>query len=532
MNIPFSILLLTPKLDPCHWIHRPFNQIQGCSFHLEQITAAEVQAMPLLRLYDLYLLDARVGQYEYWVKRFAPSPVLLLTETVSAGQAALSTGIANYLAETELSVPLLEHCLRWCTLQSQRSGFQPAEAEDTAMQMKTAMQMEVEHLQQLNQSLMQELQVCRYIEAALQESEARLNIILNSTSDGILIVDRSGKVRFANPAAARLLGQPLEALTEYQFCHPTVMEHPVELDLSGDRQEPRFGEMTVAETEWEGTPVYAVTLRDVTQRRQAKLQLQQEVKNRQVVQQQLQVLNQELLRSNAELEQFASIVSHDLQQPLASIDANVRLLTMKHPELLTGEAQRFINRISETAHRMQRLIQDLLMYARLKGNDQATLQPTDCNRIVRYAIAHLEQVIQVNQATIVYDPLPVVVGNPSQLTQLFQNLICNAIQYRQQTSPKIRISALTQADEVLFRVEDNGIGIEADYFETIFQIFKRLHSADKYPGTGIGLATCKKIVEFHGGRIWVESQVGVGTTFWFTLPTAELATVERAEVPH
>ncbi|HEY9651145.1 MAG TPA: response regulator [Coleofasciculaceae cyanobacterium] len=270
--------------------------------------------------------------------------------------------------------------------------------------------------------------------------------------------------------------------------------------------------------------------------------------------------NQELVRSNKDLEEFAFIASHDLRSPLQSLKAFTYLLTQKYQDVLDEKATRYITRIAEAGDRMERLIQDLLNYSRV-GTSSIELEPTDCNQILELVLADLQEVIDSTGAVINYKNLPTVAGNTTQLTQLFQNLIGNALKFRHpdvvpqitisvkpknfvekelsnvktqlsnieannsssvplashQTSPGQQSQESQGVNEWLFGIQDNGIGIEPDYFERIFQVFQRLHSIEEYPGTGIGLAICKKIVERHGGCIWVESSFGVGTTFFFTL---------------
>ena len=226
---------------------------------------------------------------------------------------------------------------------------------------------------------------------------------------------------------------------------------------------------------------------------------------------------QELARSNAELEQFAYAASHDLQAPLRTIASYAQLLERRYKDKLDAKAQKFIDYIVDGALRMQVLIGDLLQYSRV-GRQGGSFQLTDCNLVLEEAIANLGSAIRKNQAIVTYSNLPAIVADDRQLVQLFQNLIDNAIKYRRAEKPVVRVSAMELQEEGwLFSVCDNGIGIDSQYAERIFIIFKRLHLREEYPGTGIGLAICKKIVERHGGRIWVESEPGRGSRFNFTL---------------
>ena len=246
------------------------------------------------------------------------------------------------------------------------------------------------------------------------------------------------------------------------------------------------------------------------------LLLQKEIGNRQRVESALLKSNQELARSNAELEQFAYVASHDLQAPLATIASYAQLLEKRYKDQLDSQANKFIGNIVQGCTRMQSLIDDLLEYSRV-GRSQKPFKTTNCNQVLEQALANLQATIRDNKAVVSYSELPVVTGDMSQLVQLFQNLVGNAIKYRQDAPPAVSISACKQQETWLFSVSDNGIGIAPQHQERIFQIFQRLHTQKEYSGTGIGLAICQKIVERHGGRIWVESEPGRGSTFYFIL---------------
>jgi signal transduction histidine kinase len=238
--------------------------------------------------------------------------------------------------------------------------------------------------------------------------------------------------------------------------------------------------------------------------------------NLQRLQQQLMEQNRELARSNRELAQFAYVVSHDLQQPLQSITGFAKLLLLKYGANLDTDAHDYLNRITDSGSRMQRLIQDLLTYAQV--DKQAKLELIDCNRVLEQVLENLQTTLGERNGTLTHAPLPQVMGNETQLAQLFQNLISNGIKFtRPDVPPAIDITVEEQSGYWLFKVRDHGIGIAAENLERVFEVFYRLHPTTQYPGTGIGLATCKKIVEFHGGNIWVTSELGNGTTFYFTL---------------
>jgi signal transduction histidine kinase len=228
---------------------------------------------------------------------------------------------------------------------------------------------------------------------------------------------------------------------------------------------------------------------------------------------------EELARSNRDLEQFAYVASHDLQEPLRMVATYTQLLAERYKGKLDENADKYIHYAVDGALRMQMLVKDLLAFSRV-GRKQEARRDTDCSLLVGNVIANLHAVIQETGARISYQTLPVLVADQSELLQLFQNLIGNAIKFRRGT-PEIRITAKKEKKEWLFSVEDNGIGIAPQHVEDVFEIFKRLHTREEYPGSGIGLAICKKIVEHNQGRIWVESQPGQGSKFRFTWPFPE-----------
>ncbi len=259
---------------------------------------------------------------------------------------------------------------------------------------------------------------------------------------------------------------------------------------------------------------------------ESKADLEIKVRDRtrelELVNRQLLKLNQELTCSNQELEQFAYIVSHDLREPLRMVTSFTQLLKQKYAGHLDAEADKIIGFAVDGAIRMEELINDLLAYSQV-GNSGKTLELVDTEVVLDQALSNLHLALQETNAQIIREPLPAVVGDTTQLIQLWQNLIANAIKYRTAESPRIEIGATAELDQYLFWVKDNGIGINPQYSDRIFQIFQRLHTRQEYPGTGTGLAICHKIVERHGGKIWVESELGQGATFYFTLPVEQEA---------
>jgi signal transduction histidine kinase len=228
-------------------------------------------------------------------------------------------------------------------------------------------------------------------------------------------------------------------------------------------------------------------------------------------------VQEELARSNQDLEQFAYVASHDLQEPLRMVATYTQLLAERYRGQLDENADKYIHYAVDGALRMQALVQDLLSFSRV-GRQSTDLQSTDCNLVVDTAVQNLRTAVEDSGAQVRHDPLPTVRADGSQLLQVFQNLIGNALKFRGPDRPSIHVSAGKKGREWVFSVADNGIGIAPEHAEMIFVIFKRLHTRAEYAGSGIGLSICKKIIERQGGRIWVESQLGQGATFKFTLP--------------
>jgi signal transduction histidine kinase len=227
----------------------------------------------------------------------------------------------------------------------------------------------------------------------------------------------------------------------------------------------------------------------------------------------------ELARSNAELEQFAYVASHDLQEPLRMIANYTQLLAERYRGKLDAQADKYIGYSVDGALRMQALIQDLLKFSRV-GRAEVEPRTTDCQAVVEQASKNLQAAIEESGTAVNCKGLPTMMADPAQLTQVFQNLIANAIKFRGTDHPVVEISAKKMENEWMFAVSDNGIGIPADHWQDIFVIFRRLHTREEYAGNGIGLSICKKIIERHGGKIWIEAQATPGSCFKFTLPFA------------
>jgi hypothetical protein len=249
----------------------------------------------------------------------------------------------------------------------------------------------------------------------------------------------------------------------------------------------------------------------------ANTQLQTEIAERRIADENLRRAAEDLSRSNRDLEQFAYVASHDLQEPLRAVSGYIQLLQQRYADKLDEKALQYIDGAVDGALRMQTLITDLLAFSRV-GTRERTIAWCDLSTALASALENLRVGIREADAKISSDPLPKLNVDSTQISLLLQNLIGNAIKFRSEHAPAIHIGAKKRQKEWLFWVKDNGIGISPQYTERIFMIFQRLHTRRKYPGTGIGLAICKKIVERHGGKIWVESIPEKGSTFYFTIP--------------
>ncbi|MGJ5633087.1 PAS domain S-box protein [Nostoc sp. CALU 1950] len=424
-------------------------------------------------------------------------------------------------------------------------------------------------------------------EIALEKSERRYRSLVIATSQAVWITNANGEVVEDIPAWRALTGQSEEKVKGWGWLdaiHPEDRERTSQVWIQALEKKGIYQiehRLQVADgsyrffavravpildannkiQEWVGTDTditeQQIALRD---RNLAQLALQQANEELEIKVQartaELQKLNEELKRSNQELEQFAYVASHDLQEPLRAVTGYTQLLENEYQDCLDESAQEYFGYIIDGAKRMQQLIQDLLAYSRIGTRGQEFVL-VDCNTALSLALNNLHVAIAQSKAIITHDPLPKLLADKTQMVQLFQNLISNAIKFCRQEPPQIHISALlkerekaeeelltphsplptphsslptphsplptqhsalsTHHSEWLIWVQDNGIGIKPQYLERIFEVFRRLHTRREFPGTGIGLAICKKIVERHGGRIWVESEPGIGTVFYLTL---------------
>ncbi len=263
--------------------------------------------------------------------------------------------------------------------------------------------------------------------------------------------------------------------------------------------------------------IYYVLSRDISERKRAETVLKEKVEELQRAEEKIKKTLEELARSNIELEQFAYVASHDLQEPLRAVAGYVQLIERKYSDRLNAEALEYIKNSVAGAERMKILINDLLAFSRV-GSMGKPFEKVDMNTIFDSVVFGSKARIDKSGAKITRDNLPVIMGDDIQMAQIFQNLIGNSIKFKSGSSSVIHAGVKDNGSEYLFWVKDNGIGIEKEFFEKIFVIFQRLHARNQYPGTGIGLSICMKIVGRHHGKLWVESELGKGATFYFTIP--------------
>ncbi len=355
------------------------------------------------------------------------------------------------------------------------------------------------------------------------ETLRKLTRAVEQSASMVVITDPNGYIEYVNPKFTETTGYPAkEAIGQ----HTRILrsgEKPQDeykqlwktITTGGEWRGEFHNKKKNGELYWESASIspiknpngvithFLAVKEDITARKEAEAALIQTAK--------------ELARSNTDLEQFAYIASHDLQEPLRMVSSYVQLLAQRYRGKLDSDADEFINFAVDGANRMQKLIKDLLAFSRI-GRRGKPFEPVECETLLIQVLTNLQLVADENGVAISHDPLPTIMADNSQVFQLLQNLISNAIKFHGQEQPNVHISAKENQEQWVFSVRDNGIGIEPRQLERIFMIFQRLHTAQEYPGTGIGLAVCQRIVERHDGQIWVESQPGQGSTFYFTIP--------------
>lgn len=365
----------------------------------------------------------------------------------------------------------------------------------------------------------------KWAEEALIEERDRAKNYLDIAGVIIVIIDSDQKVSLINKKGCGILGyEEKEIIGENWFDTfiPKRKRDEVKAAfkklMDGEIKPVEYFENPILTKDKEERIIawHNIFLRDEDSKIIATLSSGEDITERKKTDDKLRRLTSELKRSNADLQQFAYTASHDLQEPLRVVAGFVRLLEKRYKDKLDEKAHEFIDYTVDGVTRMQMLIKDLLAYSQVSTKGHI-FKTTNCSVALEEAIWNLHTAIEVSSTEITYDLLPTVIGDYSQLIRLFQNLIGNAIKFRGSEPLKIHISAEQKENEWVFSVKDNGIGIDPKFFDRIFVIFQRLHTRDEYDGTGIGLSICKKIVERHGGKIWVESEHGKGSTFYFSL---------------
>ncbi len=362
-------------------------------------------------------------------------------------------------------------------------------------------------------------------EEKLGEERNLLRKIIDQLPSGLFVKDTASRYLLNNQAHLAMLGVKTQAEATGRTTLDFFPGERGRQALAGDQQvldggaailnQEKLDVLAEGHTRW--SLVTKVPLHDSHGQLVGLVGVSHDITERKRQEEEAKKSAEELARSNAELEQFAYVASHDLQEPLRAVASCVQLLKKRYEGKLDARADEFIAHAVDGTKRMQALISDLLDYSRI-GTHTHPFEPANCAMVLDDALANLAVALHESGAVVEHDPLPTVLADASQLAQVFQNLIGNAIKFRGERRPEIRVIARREAGGWLFGVSDNGIGIEPQYFERIFRVFQRLHTRGRYPGTGIGLAICKKIVERHGGRIWIESQPAQGATFYFTLP--------------
>jgi PAS domain S-box-containing protein len=353
-----------------------------------------------------------------------------------------------------------------------------------------------------------------------------LDSVFEGTTDFIYVRDLEHHFALANSATAKLFGRSVKELLGRSM-RELLPKSSFDAVAQSDQEVVRTGATcTVDEVaEIEGIQRHFLTTkspyRDAEQRTIGTIGISREITERKRSEDRLAKTMAELKRSNDELQQFAYVASHDLQEPLRMVASYTQLLAKRYKGQLDSDADEFISYAVDGSNRMQRMIQDLLAYSRA-GTNGSALRKISSDDSLNAAIANLRGAVEDSGAIVTHDPLPAITTNDTQLTQVFQNLVGNAIKYRGARVPNVHVSAARNGGgEWIFSVRDNGLGIDSQYFEKIFVLFQRLHGREEFKGTGIGLTICKKIVERLGGRIWVESRPGIGSTFYFALPEGD-----------
>ena len=377
-----------------------------------------------------------------------------------------------------------------------------------------------------NTRLKEQADALRKQAEVLQKAEVKFRSLLEAAPDPMVMCREDGEILMVNSQTEvlfrcgrdRLLSKNISTLVPGWGVRRSPVrdvERGVELTAYPEGHAPFPVEISFSPLQTEEGVVITSAIRDITERRKTEEQVRQLNMN---LEERVLERTNALMRSNEELQQFAYIASHDLQEPLRTVSIYAQLMARRYKGQLQGDADQFIDFMVEGAERMERLIHDLLDFSRVEARGADFFVSMNCEESFDDAVRNLHSLIQESGAIITKGDLPPITGDPVQMTRLFQNLLVNSIKYRSPQVPSIQIAAGKAGRDWLFSVRDNGIGIEPQYAEKVFGIFKSLNPRDRHSGSGMGLAICRKIVSRHHGRIWVESELGKGATFYFTLP--------------
>jgi PAS domain S-box-containing protein len=392
-------------------------------------------------------------------------------------------------------------------------------------------------LSRINAKLKEQTAALRHQGEVLQKAEEKFRSLLEAAPDAMIVINREGRIILVNAQAESLFGYARKELLENRlaillperfhgqhleqrssfFSEASVRPMRVGFELYGRHKDgTEFPvEISLSPLETEEGSLVSSAIRDITGRKRAEEEIRQLAAH---LEERVQERTEQLSRSNEELQQFAYLASHDLQEPLRTASIYAQLLAKRCRGRLDAEADQYIGVIIDSATHLEKLIRGVLDFSHLDSRGTGSFTNLSCDAALEDALRNVRTLIEESHAVITSDPLPWIIGDPLQLVRLFQNLVVNSIKYRSEEVPRIQITVQPHGREWLFSVRDNGIGIEPQYAEKVFGLFKRVQPRDRSSGTGMGLAICRKVVGRHGGRIWVESALGKGATFCFTFP--------------
>jgi len=391
-------------------------------------------------------------------------------------------------------------------------------------------------LSRSNAKLQEQADALRRQAEALQKTEQKFRSLLEAAPDAMVVCREDGEIVMVNSQTEilfncqrdRLIARNIRSLVpnwqyhvravrDADFADSKVqpVERGIELLVFPEGRASFQAEFSFSPLQTDEGLVVTCSIRDINERKKTEERIRELNNN---LEERVLERTEALLRSNEELQQFAYVASHDLQEPLRTVSIYAQLLAKRFRGQLTGDADQFIRFIVEGSERMEKLIHDLLDFSRVDARGRDSFMRTSCDEALNDAIQSIQPLLEESGAIITREPLPWVMGDSIQLARLFQNLLVNSIKYRTKERPRIHIGSRNQNGEYLLSVRDNGIGIEPQYAEKVFGIFRCLQPRDKNSGSGMGLAICRKIVSRHEGRIWVDSALGEGATFYFTLP--------------